>query len=93
MDVLGVQCKWTPKCPVLTKLKDVLMMLIDEWPMHMTTNIAIIFTNGSNQCPASFCAVVFYYLFFCFYFVAGNDKADIRTKHLLQFLHPALHLF
>ena len=33
------------------------------------------------------------YLFFCFYFVAGNDEADIRTKHLLQFLHPALNLF
>ena len=39
------------------------------------------------------CLWLFFYLFFCIYFVASNDKADIRTKHLLQFLHPALHLF
>ena len=29
MDVLGIKCKWTPT--VITRLKGVLMMLIDEW--------------------------------------------------------------
>ena len=27
-----------------------------------------------------------------FYFVACDNKADVGTKHLFQFLHPALHL-
>ena len=29
---------------------------------------------------------------YLFYFVACDNKADVGTKHLFQFLHPALHL-
>ena len=31
-------------------------------------------------------------LVYLFYFVACDNKADVGTKHLFQFLHPALHL-
>ena len=40
----------------------------------------------------SFLFFKYFVAFFCFYFVAGNDKADVGTQHLLQLLHPALHL-